>query len=167
MGLFGNTSLVTAPPLLGTLVSKKRRSLFCILVPQEHFGSSQNIYFLVTILALVLGQFGTRTIWHRGHFGTWTIWHRRQFGTVDNLTLQTIWHQTIWHCGLFDIMCQNGQLDIAGNLTPQNFLCYRVSLKKIGSKKSLVPKGAQTPSNCHISPECWQNISNTNIYIFT
>ena len=27
------------------------------------------------------------------------------------------------------------------------------------------PKGAQTPSNCHISPKCWQNISNTNIYI--
>ena len=27
------------------------------------------------------------------------------------------------------------------------------------------PKGAQTPSNCHISPKCWQNISNTNIFI--
>ena len=25
------------------------------------------------------------------------------------------------------------------------------------------PKGAQTPSNCHISPKCWQNISSTNI----
>ena len=23
------------------------------------------------------------------------------------------------------------------------------------------PKGAQTPSNCHISPNCWQNISMT------
>ena len=27
------------------------------------------------------------------------------------------------------------------------------------------PKGAQTPSNCHISPKCWQNISNTSICI--
>ncbi len=27
------------------------------------------------------------------------------------------------------------------------------------------PEGAQTPSNCHISPKCWQNISNTNIFI--
>ena len=27
------------------------------------------------------------------------------------------------------------------------------------------PKGAQTPSNCHISPKCWQNTSNTNIFI--
>ena len=27
------------------------------------------------------------------------------------------------------------------------------------------PKGAQTPSNCHISSNCWQNIYNTNIYI--
>ena len=48
-----------------------------------------------------IGQFGTRTIWHR------TIWHREQFGTTDNLApdnlapgqfgtniiKQTIWHQ--------------------------------------------------------------------------
>ena len=27
------------------------------------------------------------------------------------------------------------------------------------------PEGAQTPSNCHISSKCWQNISNTNIFI--
>ena len=27
------------------------------------------------------------------------------------------------------------------------------------------PKGAQTPSNCNISPKCWQKISNTNISI--
>ena len=44
----------------------------------------------------IIGQFGTRTIWHRGQFGTTdnlapdnlaprTIWHRGQFGTTDNL----------------------------------------------------------------------------------
>ena len=27
------------------------------------------------------------------------------------------------------------------------------------------PKGAQTPFNCHIYPNCWQIISNTNIHI--
>ena len=43
----------------------------------------------------VLGQFGTRTIWHHGQFGTKsarrTIWH--QECKEDNLAPRTIWHQ--------------------------------------------------------------------------
>ena len=38
----------------------------------------------------VLGQFGTRTIWHRGQFGTKSV--NGQFGTADNLAPRTIWH---------------------------------------------------------------------------
>ena len=61
---------------------------------------------------LVLGQFGTRTIWHHGQFGTahvggqfGTMGKSGQFGTTDNLAPRTIWHRgqfgtrTIWHHG--------------------------------------------------------------------
>ena len=35
----------------------------------------------------------------------------------------------------------------------------------VGCSLTLHPKGAQKTSNWHISPKCWQHISNTNIYI--
>ena len=108
------------------------------------------------------------TIWHRGQFGTADNLAPGQFGTVDNLAPRTIWHRgqfgtgqfgtrTIWHRGQFGTMCKNGQFGTAENLAPWIFLYFPTQR----------PKGAQTPSKCHISPNCWQNISNTNIYIYS
>ena len=40
-----------------------------------------------------------------------------------------------------------------------------VHILEIAYSPTLLPKGALTPSKWHISPNCWQNISNTNIQI--
>ena len=47
-------------------------------------------------------------------------------------------------------MCKNGQFDTMGIFL---MFCFCFPAQR--------PKGAQTPSNCHTSPKCWQNISNT------
>ena len=74
--------------------------------------------FLSDAISKVPGQFGTRTVWHRGQFGTKSVngqfgtadnlaprVKNGQFGTADNLAPRTIWHQelkrTIWHRGQF------------------------------------------------------------------
>ena len=40
-----------------------------------------------------------------------------------------------------------------------------VHILEIAYSPTLLPMGALTPSKWHISPNCWQNISNTNIQI--
>ena len=40
-----------------------------------------------------------------------------------------------------------------------------VHILEIAYSPTLLPMGAITPSKWHISPNCWQNISNTNIQI--
>ena len=77
----------------------------------------------------------------RGQFGTRTIWHRSEKGTI--------WHRDV-------IRIRNAISRLERN-TLSNW--------KRNTFPTLRPKGAQTPSNCHISPKCWQNISNTNIFI--
>ena len=47
----------------------------------------------------------------------------------------------------------------------REILCQMEKKYFVKSFPTQRPKGAQTPSNCHISPKCWQNISNTNIFI--
>ena len=66
----------------------------------------------------VLGQFGTRTIWHRGQFGTAHV--DGQFGT------RTIWHRTIWHRGQFGTAdnLAPGQFGTADNLAPPMLAVY-------------------------------------------
>ena len=106
--------------------------------------------------AHVDGQFGTRTIWHRtiwhrgqfgtGQFGTRTIWHRGQFGTADNLAPRTIWHRGQFGTGQFG--------------TRTIWHRGQFGTMEISSSICLFPSPA--PSNCHISSKCWQNISNTS-----
>ena len=58
---------------------------------------------------MIIGQFGTRTIWHQGQFGT--------AGNLapDNLALDNLAPRTIWHCGQFGTIdnlapkCKSGQ----------------------------------------------------------
>ena len=94
----------------------------------------------------VLGQFGTRTIWHHGQFGTKsarrTIWH--QECKEDNLAPRTIWHQeckadnlapgqfgtkstkrTIWH--------QECNVD---NLAPHGISETAVKRRQFGTKSA-------------------------------
>ena len=107
------------------------------------------------------GQFGTRTIWHRSEKGT--IWHRdviRIRNAISRLERNTLSNGR-------EILCQ-----IFGNphfkSTPGREKTSSFALFKQYGRTSFPtqrPKGAQTPSNCHISPKCWQNISNTNIFI--
>ena len=92
-----------------------------------------------------------RTIWHR------TIWHRGQFGTADNLAPDNL---APGQFGTADNLAPCVKTD---NLAPQKIWHHGFFLYFPTQR----PKGAQTPSKCHISPNCWQNISNTNIYIYS
>ena len=86
------------------------------MLPKLNFHTL--VYQQIVCKKMVLGQFGTRTIWHRGQFGTKSVngqfgtadnlaprVKNGQFGTADNLAPRTIWHQelkrTIWHRGQF------------------------------------------------------------------
>ena len=53
---------------------------------------------------------------------------------------------------------------IEGYISIKGCLCAHVFLENPHSP-ALRPKGAQTPHNWHISPNCWQNIPNTRIYL--
>ena len=107
------------------------------------------------------GQFGTRTIWHRSEKGT--IWHRdviRIRNAISRLERNTLSNGR-------EILCQ-----IFGNphfkSTPGREKTSSFALFKQYGRTSFPtqrPKGAQTPSNCHIFPKCWQFISNTSIHI--
>ena len=125
-----------------------------------------------------------RTIWHR------TIWHQDnltpdnltpgQFDTADNLTpcvkTDNLTPRTIWHHGNFfnnffvsQPSAQRAHRHPLTVIYPPNVgRIYPIQIYIFNwhmFSPTQRPKGAQTPSNCHISPNCWQNISNTSIYI--
>ena len=105
------------------------------------------------------GQFGTRTIWHRGQFGT--MCKNGQFGTAENLAP--------WIFFIFPYPAPEGRTDtLKMSYIPQLLADY-IQYKYIYIQLTHVPqpsarKGAQTPSKCHIFPNCWQCISNINVY---
>ena len=52
-----------------------------------------------------------------------------------------------------------------GGVTLYTYSRLYVHILENAYSPTLLPKGALTPSKWHISPNCWQNISNTNIQI--
>ena len=109
------------------------------------------------------GQFDTRTIWHRGQFDT--MCKNGQFDTAYNLTPWKFLNN-------FFVSQPSAQRAHRHPLTviypPNVGRIYPIQIYIFNwhmFSPTQRPKGAQTPSNCHISPNCWQNISNTSIYI--
>ena len=116
------------------------------------------------------GQFGTRTIWHRSEKGT--IWHRdviRIRNAISRLERNTLSNGREILCQIFPNPAPEGRTDtLQLSYIPQmlaEYIQYKYIYPTDTCFPTQRPKGAQTPSNCHISPNCWQNVSNTNIFI--
>ena len=85
------------------------------------------------------------------------------FKNVHSLTL---WFFIIFHCVWHDISDIN--IYIQQTHTPQNvgsIYPIQIYISKNVHPPTLCPKGTQKPTNLHLSPKCWHDISNTNTYI--
>ena len=68
---------------------------------------------------------------------------------------------------VLDIFCQQlGDLCQLEGVELQNMIFFKkIHIPVNAHSAALRPMGAQTPHNSHISPNCWQNISITGIYL--